>query len=170
MAARPDLDPLATAHAYPMSWDDLCADPRFKDLPYKIEMTAQGRILMSPVDFAHSRYRLAIAELLRVHAPSGSIYQALTVKTHDGERIPDVAWMSPERVEQNSAFKVVTVAPEICVEVIGQSNTRSEMLTKAELYFDAGAKEVWICRDGLIEFLPGPSQLAPDFPVQVEPR
>jgi hypothetical protein len=36
-------------------------------------------------------------------------------------------------------------APEICVEVLSPGNTQSEIEEKMALYFDAGAKEVWVC-------------------------
>jgi Uma2 family endonuclease len=67
-------------------------------------------------------------------------------------------------------------APEICVEVLSPSNTRVEIREKTALYFDAGAKEVWLCSDsGAMTFLragetqPMPaSQICPDFPRQIE--
>lgn len=35
-------------------------------------------------------------------------------------------------------------SPEICDEVISPSNSEEEVREKMALYFDAGAKEVWI--------------------------
>ncbi|HEX6566206.1 MAG TPA: Uma2 family endonuclease, partial [Chthoniobacterales bacterium] len=63
-------------------------------------------------------------------------------------------------------------APEICVEVLSPSNTPSAIEEKRALYFGAGAKEVWICKEnGKLEFYcqilpdtPTRSQLCPDFP------
>ena len=40
---------------------------------------------------------------------------------------------------------VLTIAPEICVEVVSPGNTRQEMEDKRALYFEAGAEEVWLC-------------------------
>ena len=68
----------------------------------------------------------------------------------------------------------LTRAPEICVEVISPSNTASEIEEKKQLYFEAGAKEVWLCDDdGTMRFfLPGSlvpaSLLCPDFPVRID--
>ena len=36
-------------------------------------------------------------------------------------------------------------APEICIEVLSLSNSPAEMNEKRDLYFEAGAHEVWIC-------------------------
>jgi len=59
-------------------------------------------------------------------------------------------------------------APEICVEVISPSNPDSELGQKKQLYFEAGAEEVWFClQDGRMEFYE-PSQ--PDVPLAVSPR
>jgi Uma2 family endonuclease len=66
-------------------------------------------------------------------------------------------------------------APEICVEVLSPSNTEAEIQEKTDLYFDAGAKEVWICvPSGTMTFKtrganrpPKQSQLCPDFPKKV---
>ena len=67
-------------------------------------------------------------------------------------------------------------APEICVEVKSPSNTEAEIQEKISLYFDAGAKEVWICgATGAMSFYtpnsPKPlrsSPMCPEFPRQVK--
>jgi Uma2 family endonuclease len=69
-------------------------------------------------------------------------------------------------------------APEICVKVLSPSNTLPEIREKMALYFDAGAKEVWLCKkSGLIEFFIGTASasakasiLCPKFPARVELR
>jgi Uma2 family endonuclease len=70
------------------------------------------------------------------------------------------------------------IAPEICVEVLSPTNSQAEIKEKAALYFDAGAKEVWLCSaSGQMTFLSAAqaqllrtSQLCPQFPAKVEPR
>jgi Uma2 family endonuclease len=69
-------------------------------------------------------------------------------------------------------------APEICVEVLSPGNTPAEMREKMALYFDAGAREVWICnKSGAVQFfLRGAtapakaSELCAAFPARVELR
>jgi Uma2 family endonuclease len=91
-------------------------------------------------------------------------------------RAADVGWYYAERfasVEGQIAFEL---APEICVEVLSPSNTDAEIGCKMQLYFKAGAEEVWYCReDGRMEFYgkSNPdvsithSSLCPDFPVRI---
>jgi len=38
-------------------------------------------------------------------------------------------------------------APDVCVEVRSPSNSDAEIDEKARLYFDAGAREVWVCSE-----------------------
>jgi Uma2 family endonuclease len=63
--------------------------------------------------------------------------------------------------------------PEIVVEVLSGSNTRAGMEEKRRLYFEAGAREVWMCDpEGRLDFysaageLPA-SELMPSFPTVV---
>jgi Uma2 family endonuclease len=69
-------------------------------------------------------------------------------------------------------------SPEICVEVLSPRNTQAEITEKMALYFDAGAKEVWLCNEnGMMSFfsratshLLSASELCPELPKQVEAR
>jgi Uma2 family endonuclease len=65
----------------------------------------------------------------------------------------DVAWISPARIKRGLKGEVLTIAPEICVEVISPKNSRQEMEDKRALYFEAGADEVWFCdKTGMMHF------------------
>src|SRR5438132_13758080 len=67
-------------------------------------------------------------------------------------------------------------APELCVEILSPSNTKAEIEEKTALYFDAGAREVWICSpSGTMQFLSlgrarplKGSQLCPKFPKRIK--
>jgi Uma2 family endonuclease len=66
------------------------------------------------------------------------------------------------------------VSPEICVEVVSESNLLALMQEKMRLYFDAGALEVWLCDlQGQMRFynpdgeLAG-SSLCPAFPTEIQ--
>jgi hypothetical protein len=58
--------------------------------------------------------------------------------------------------------------------ILSPGNTEAEIREKVALYFDAGAREVWLCAaSGVMEFVAagGPKQasaLCPRFPKQVE--
>ena len=66
------------------------------------------------------------------------------------------------------------IAPELCIEVLSESNTRAEIDEKQGLYFERGALEVWTCDpEGRMHFYhPSGEQpastLVPGFPAEIE--
>jgi Uma2 family endonuclease len=63
----------------------------------------------------------------------------------DQVRIPDVAFVSWERLKQSDFPREAAphVAPDLAVEIIGRGNTPQEMQRKLEDYFAAGVRMVW---------------------------
>jgi Uma2 family endonuclease len=57
---------------------------------------------------------------------------------------------------------------------MSESNTQKEMAEKRELYFEVGAKEVWLCSEnGEMRFFNAEHELihsecVPDFPLKIE--
>jgi len=65
--------------------------------------------------------------------------------SNKGVKVADVVWCSNEFLKKHSLEETpFTNAPEICVEIISPSNSYKEMQIKRQLYFDKGAKEVWL--------------------------
>ena len=95
------------------------------------------------------------------------------MSTADGVKAIDIAWLASNRPEITQDPDVLTLAPDICVEILSPSNSASEIGEKRALYFDAGAAEVWICNlDGSIAFFVGhrhqsTSVICPGFPVRI---
>ena len=58
-------------------------------------------------------------------------------------RIPDMAFVAKDRI-QGDLPKLVNGAPDLAVEVISPSETPASINEKTHLYFDTGAKVVWI--------------------------
>jgi Uma2 family endonuclease len=161
-----------------LTWADVCAIPWLKDIPAKIETNKDNKIMMSPASAWHGEYEWKIGLQLHRHMIPGEILMECPVDTTDGTRVADVAWMSTERHRPHRRAVSLPIAPEICVEVISPSNRREEMLCKMQLYYEAGAKEVWLCDDqGKMEFFvkeqldPVPhSILCPEFPQCIDER
>lgn len=136
-----------------ISWAEVCESPHLKDLPYKIETNRYGKILMSPTYLWHGNYQFEIGSLLKKLLPQGRVITECAVETTDGTRVADVAWISKERFAPYKKAYSLPIAPEICVEILSNSNTKEEMQGKMQLYFSAGAQEVWLCDEsGKIEF------------------
>ena len=160
-------------------WAELSADRELAKVEGRIETDRHGHIIMSPPPApSHGSFQLEIGRLLWNLLPQGRVLTECPISTADGVKAADVAWVSPERMKELGEQVCFPRAPDLCVEVLSPGNTEAEMKEKMALYFDAGAREVWLCaRSGAISFFrpgaprPAPaSELCPQFPQQVELR
>ncbi len=154
-----------------MNWQEVCADPRLHDLPYKIELNERGQILMSPVRLYHSAFQGEIIRYLTRLLDGGKAFPEFAIATEKGTKVADVVWCSDLLWQQVKHEAESSVAPEICVEVLSSANTAQEMLEKRRLYFMRGAKEVWICdQNGDMQFFNADGQIAQSEIVQEFPK
>jgi Uma2 family endonuclease len=157
-------------------WTEIVSDFRLTDLIERIETNRYGHILMSPAAAPrHGRRQGKIYSLLDSLIPQGQAITECPVSTADGVKVIDVAWLRSGHPDFDTELALVRVAPDICVEVVSPSNSKKELEEKKALYFDAGAREVWICdSDGKIIFFSGvesmlaASILCPAFPKWIE--
>lgn len=157
-----------------MTWQEVCAHPALRDLPFRIETNARGQIVMSPTSNWHSRLQARVGRLLDKHVEAGETFPECSIMTADGVKVADVAWVSDDFLKKHGEEFAFSVAPEICVEVRSPSNTDAEMEEKITLYLAKGAKEVWLCDlEGNVQFFSHEgaierSRLAPEFPSQLD--
>ena len=123
---------------------------------------------------AHGDQQSEIVYLLKTLLPHGRVVTECPLSTSDGVKAIDVAWLAPERREEVRSVSCLVQAPEICVEVLSPSNTPEEISEKIALYFESGAREVWICERGTLKFYfpPTPeirhsSEMCPEFPPHI---
>jgi Uma2 family endonuclease len=156
-----------------MTWQQVIQDQSLQNLPYKIELNEQGKIVMSPATNIHGILQMHIGSLL-MQLLGGTSIAECSIQTSKNVKVADVAWMSAEFSKTHKHQTPFLVAPEICVEIFSPSNSQEEMLEKRELYFERGAKEVWVCDlkgniqfynpDGRLEN----SQMVEGFPHKLE--
>jgi Uma2 family endonuclease len=167
---------LADQHQFNLRrWAELVANPKLADLPNKIEADRDGDIIMSPpADRDHGDRQIEIGHQLKGSVPKGAVISECAVSTSEGTKVPDVAWLSEEHPQVLERKVLVAVpAPDICIEILSPSNTVQEIARKKALYFEAGAKEVWICdAEGSLEFCSSSAVLAasnifPQFPKRI---
>lgn len=166
------MHPMETLSA----WSRALRDPSLRDLPYKIETNEHGQLVMSPQKPGHGLLQGRIVALLVEQvARRGRGAVEFAIETSRGVKLPDVVWISEERLRDVPATaEAAPIAPEICVEVLSYSNTRGEIEEKRRLYFEHGAVEVWTCdMKGRMRFYDSSgerssSAVAPTFPRQVE--
>jgi Uma2 family endonuclease len=158
-------------------WNELMQDPELAKIEGRVETDRYGYVIMSPPPAArHGSYQSEIAYLLRSLMHTGRVLTECPISTADGVRAADVAWASAESMEQLGNRVCFPRSPEICVEVLSPSNSDAEIKEKMALYFDAGAKEVWLCEtSGAMKFFLASesapaSNLCPNFPAQIQLR
>ncbi len=157
-----------------MNWQEVCDHPQLRDLSFKIELNEDGKIIMSPIKVFHSLLQGEIEALLMKYLKHGKAFPECAIATPKGTKVADVVWASKERLQQIKFEVECSIAPEICIEVLSNSNSTKEMLEKKQLYFEQGAHEFWICDgNGKMRFFNPKmellhSELVPDFPSEVE--
>jgi len=159
-------------------WAELLADAEVAKIEWRVETNRYGHVIvMPPPGPKHGSFQSEISFLLRTLMRNGRVITECPVSTADGVKAADVAWASPECMTELGDKSCFPRSPEICVEVLSPDNTDAEIREKMALYFDAGAKEAWVCgKTGAMSFF-GPrlsrlsvSELCPDFPRQIELR
>ena len=144
---------LATPEALLARWDEMCRDPSLRDLPYKIELNAWGKVEMSPASVQHAWLQSATLLQLKEQLPGGLAMTECPILTSIGVRVPDVVWASDDFMRRHQGMSPLPHAPEICVEVLSPSNVEGEITEKTRAYLAAGAREVWrVAEDGSVRF------------------
>ena len=157
-----------------MQWQEICDNPLFQDIPFKVETNRWGQIVMSPASNQHGLYQARIVRWLTKLLDSGEPLVECSVQTRDGVKVSDVAWGSVAFFKRNRRANPYLEAPEIMVEILSPSNTEEEMREKRELYFVCGAQEFWLCdQNGELHFFDRKgempySRFAPGFPASIE--
>jgi len=128
-----------------MQWQEACENQSLTNLPFKIELNEQGKILMTPVKVNHSILQGKIIGHLYRQLIDGDALAECAISTKQGTKVADVAWASSTLLEKIENEIECSQAPEICIEVLSFSNTKQEINTKKSLYFEQGAVEFWIC-------------------------
>jgi Uma2 family endonuclease len=156
-----------------MKWEQLCDDPSLENIPYRVELSRNGNLVMSPHRSYHSVFQSRIIRWLNQLLPEGEAMPECPIESETGTVVADVAWASSEKVKRNFDFASWAESPEIVVEVLSPSNTDDEISNKRNAVFAKGALEFWICdRAGKLQFFGQAgnltqSRLCPKFPDSV---
>jgi Uma2 family endonuclease len=134
-------------------WQSIIENPFFRDVPYKVETTRAGAILMSPASNWHGSAQSQIAFSLRSGRTGGEIITECSILTAEGVKVADVAWASDGFMNTHGYSTPYPIAPEICVEIVSPGNSTYEIETKVNLYLAKGATEVWVVdQEGAVTF------------------
>jgi Uma2 family endonuclease len=143
MAVLPEIveGPLTT-EALGERYRALCEDPRFENLPGKVEIDNWGQLLMSPASVYHGVLQARLVE--RLAGLGGQSIVEAPVNTSLGVLVADIAWAPADFVQRHLDETPLPAAPALCVEVASPSNSLKGLREKMEAYVGAGAREAWI--------------------------
>lgn len=75
----------------------------------------------------------------------GELYGAdATFMIGENERMPDVSFVSNEKLKDGEPVNKAEFAPDLAVEVVSPTDVYSKIIKKIREYFDAGVKQVWL--------------------------
>ena len=123
---------------------------RLPDRPGKQELLRGELIDLPPAELRHNRiahriYQELNAALNQAHARGEAL--DLGEAYHEmGYQLAGDSWVQPDvsvTHARQGEGKYFTGAPAIAIEVVSPSNSAEAMDTKADLYFQFGAREVW---------------------------
>lgn len=144
---------VTSPEALVLRWTEVINDPALRNLSYKLELNAWGKIEMSPASNRHGRLQALIAAELLRQLPHGTVINEASILTDIGVRVPDVVWCSPEFFHLHGEVTPYPNAPEICVEIVSPSNSVTELREKTRAYLAAGAKEIWqVSEQGAVHY------------------
>lgn len=127
-------------------WEELAGNAQVRNWPGRVETDRFGRTIMyNYAEYSHGSRQGDIWGQLKHWLPEGQPSVECPISTTDGVKVADVAWVSKARLLKIGGRTALKAAPEICVEIISPSNTKQEIEQKKQLYFEAGAQEIWIC-------------------------
>lgn len=158
-----------------MEWREVVEHPSLQDLPFKIETNEWGEIVMTPATGTHGLYQGRIIHWFNRLGEGDKVFPECPIQTSEGTKVADIAWGSAAFFNKyGSRVTLFTESPELVVEVKSPSNSLKRLEGKKQLYFEAGAKEVWFCdEDGNMHFF-NPrgklerSELFEEFPVHID--
>jgi len=133
----------------PMSLADYLALP--DEELYRVELS-EGRLVREPAPgFRHGRIASRLARILWQaigDSGAGEVFGDMGFQLSAEPptvRIPDVAFVSADRLSEHGADEVyLAKAPDLVAEVLSPSNSASEIQRKIFEYLEAGAQLVWV--------------------------
>ena len=115
-----------------MRWEQLCDDASLENIPYRVELSRHGQLVMSPHRSYHSIFQSRIIRWLNQLLPDGEAMPECPIETEIGIVVADVAWASPEKVKRNFDLPNWAESSEIVVEVLSPSNDSEEIRKNAK--------------------------------------
>ncbi len=117
----------------------------------RLELIRGEVIVVPPPNWEHGEVQGNIAYLIKHFLRSNPLGRVaveggvITDRGPDTVRGPDVSFISKERLPLGVRLnRYADQVPDLCVEVVSPSNTRSKLNEKVKEYFFGGCRMVWV--------------------------
>jgi Uma2 family endonuclease len=125
---------------------------RFVEREKRLCELVDGTLVEKPMGFAEGVIAMRLGTYLTVHVDRyelGIVAGAdstLRMRSSGRVRLPDVLFISFDRLPGRvlPPERIPTLAPDLAVEVLSESNTSAEIEQKLREYFQSGTKLAWI--------------------------
>jgi len=100
------------------------------------------------VTLKHSRIQLKLGSYWRIYKDSsgqgGEVYTEVPCHTNKQGRFPDVAYLTPELINQFGEPAVLPQSFPLIAEIVSPTDIAEDVIAKAQEYLESGAEEVWL--------------------------
>ena len=108
-----------------------------------------GEIVLSPAGFLHGRVIIALALKVGVFVEAGNLGSLADSSTgvwmpSGNLRVPDLLFISRDRLPDPHAEGFLRVVPDLVVEVLSPRDSGRAILDKVGEYLSAGVRLVWV--------------------------
>lgn len=100
------------------------------------------------VTLKHSRVQAKLATYWRnykdANGQGGEVYTEAPCRTNQQGRRPDVAYLTPELMQQYGEPAVLPQSFPLIAEIISPTDLAEDMIAKSQEYLQSGSEEVWL--------------------------
>ncbi|HLO88754.1 MAG TPA: Uma2 family endonuclease [Nostocaceae cyanobacterium] len=100
------------------------------------------------VTLKHSRIQFKLATYWNNYKDSsgqeGEVYTEVPCRTIQRGRRPDVAYLTPELLQQYGELAVLPQSFPLIAEIISPTDLAEEIIAKSQEYLQSGSEEVWL--------------------------
>ncbi len=107
------------------------------ELIEKTDMTLKHSKIQGTLTFLWKTYKNSVE-------PGGEVYTDVPCRTARQGRSPDVAYLTPDLVQQFGSAKVLPQSFPLSAEIVSPTDLAEEVIAKAYEYLESGGEEVWL--------------------------
>jgi Uma2 family endonuclease len=116
--------------------------------PDKTEWVNGELLEKNGVTLKHSRIQANLAFYWRNYKDSsgqgGQVYTEVPCRTNKQGRVPDVAYLTPELINQFGEPAVLPQSFPLIAEIVSPTDLAEEIIAKSQEYLHSGSEEVWL--------------------------